>query len=178
MYAGVAVLEQVGADDTKIIVGDMCKGRATFDVSQRINARYVGLQALVDPDIATFIGLHHGCCKIESIRVGYPASCNEQMRSCQSTFSGRRTHYQLDMAICSLGSASGICLKQDFYAVLAQYFSDFVGHIFVFAYHQVCPSLDYRDLAAEKAEHLPEFQTDIATAYDQQVFRHDVELHD
>ena len=156
----------------------MCKGRATFDVSQRINARYVGLQALVDLDIAKFIGLHPGCCKIEPIRVGFPASCNEQMRSCQSTFSGRSTHCQLDMAICSLGGTQGTCLKQDFYAVLAQYFSDFVGHILVFACQQVCSSLDNRDLAAEAAEHLPEFQTDIATAQDQQVFRHDVELHD
>src|SRR5260370_13331699 len=112
MYAGVAVLEQVGANDTKIIVGDMCKGRAAFDVSQRINARHVGLQTIVDLDIATLIGLHPGCCKIEPIRVGYPASCNEQMRSCQGLFSCSSTHFQLDMPTSSPGSPHVTFLHQ------------------------------------------------------------------
>ena len=56
-------------------------------------------------------------------------------------------------------------------SVVAQQSGDLVAHVLVLVLQQPCAVLDDGDLAAEPAEHLPEFQSDVAAADDDQVLR-------
>src|SRR5829696_4208569 len=50
---GAPTLQQVGADDAEIVVGDVREGRPSLHISQSPHALRAGLQALVDLDLAT-----------------------------------------------------------------------------------------------------------------------------
>src|ERR1700731_611087 len=67
---------------------------------------------------------------------------------------------------------------QDRDAVVAQDRCDLIGDVLVLVRQQARGVLDDGDLAAEPAEHLPEFQSDVAAADDDQVLWKLVQLHD
>jgi len=58
---GAAALDEIAADNPKIVVGDVREGRAAFDIAQHIDARHIRLKPLVGLNEAVRIGSHARC---------------------------------------------------------------------------------------------------------------------
>src|SRR5215469_4168203 len=50
VYAGISLLEEVGANNAEIVAGNMREGRATLHITYCIDTGHVGLQALIHLD--------------------------------------------------------------------------------------------------------------------------------
>src|SRR5262245_22402642 len=68
-------------------------------------------------------------------------------------------------------------LQQDFNAIFLQDKRHGLGYVRILAGEKLSASLNYRDLAPKAAEHLSKFQSDVASAQDDQMLGHAVELH-
>ena len=77
----VLAFEKVGAQDAKIVIGNMGEGGATLDVADAVDAGNVGFQAGVDAKKTLVIGLDPGCGEIEVVGVGRATDGDEQMCS-------------------------------------------------------------------------------------------------
>ena len=63
---------QVGAQDAEVVVGDVGEGRAAVDVAEGVDSGDVGLQALVDRDVAALVQLDAGR---RRVRAGRCSGC-------------------------------------------------------------------------------------------------------
>src|SRR5215212_1307139 len=167
---GAPALQQIGAYDAEIVVGDVGKRRAAFHVSDGVDALHAGLQALVRLYKAAFVLHYSGRLEVERLRVGRSARSYEEVRAFQRALALGRVHRQQDLTVILRGTV-GLSVQQDFYAVLAHDVRDRFGYVRVFAAHQLAAPLHYGYLAAEAPEHLGELQPDVAAAEHEQVLR-------
>ena len=79
--------------------------------------------------------------------------------------------------VAALGEADALGVQADIDAFALEDLLDRGGDILVFARDQARRHFDDRDLAAEAAEHLGEFEADIAAADDHQMPRQEIDLH-
>jgi hypothetical protein len=73
------IFQQIGTNDAEVIVRDMGESRAALHIPQRINIRYIGLQSVVNPNIAVFVHFDTDHSQIKPIRVGGAARRDQQM---------------------------------------------------------------------------------------------------
>ena len=67
--------------------------------------------------------------------------------------------------------ADRVGFEQDLDAILLEQLAHFSGNVGILAAQELLPVLHDGDSAAETAKHLAEFQTDVAAAKNQQMFR-------
>src|SRR5438552_10982787 len=83
--SSVSIFQKIGTNDTEIVVGDMGKGRASFDIAQSIDAWNIGFKFIVDLDKAMFVGHNAGYGEVEPIGIRGAACCYQQMRTSKGT---------------------------------------------------------------------------------------------
>src|SRR5450755_623007 len=174
---GVTVFDQVGAQNAEVVVGDVGERGWPLDIVERVDARDIGLQAVVGQNVAAFVYLDSGCGKVELFGIGRASRSDQEMRTGNDALFITALDRQCDMTIVCLAHALGGGLEENLDTILTQNLSNGLGYVLIFTSEQLGAALDDSDLAAEAAKHLPEFQTDVATAQDQQVLRHAIELH-
>src|SRR5215475_5986742 len=99
------------------------------------------------------------------------------MRTCERSLAFRRSYGQMNLAPSTFFNARSLGVEQDLDAVFAQDPRDLIGHILIFASEQLRRALHNRDAAAETPKHLPEFETDVPPAQNQQMLGQFVQLH-
>ena len=75
-----ALLDEVRAENAKVVVGDMRKRRATLDVAQRNTPGAAGLERSVDVDEAMASGRNSGGGEVQRIAVRSAPGGDEQVR--------------------------------------------------------------------------------------------------
>src|ERR1700676_1730560 len=83
----------------------------------------------------------------------------------------------MDLSSCLRG-ARRVRVQYELDAILFQDGSDCGGHVEVLPPEYAAGGLDNGYAAAEAAEHLPEFQGDVAASENDQMFRHGAQFHD
>src|SRR5262249_47747757 len=146
-------VEQVGGDDLVVVVGGMGEGAAAGAVAHRPDPRYVGLQLVVDRDVAARVGRDAGLVEPEVVGVGGAADRHQEVRGVDlrrpfAAFGGdgdavavplHRDALGVQPNLDALGGQDLLHLRRD------------VG---ILARDQPVAHLDHRDLAAEAAIHL------------------------
>src|SRR5262245_26712802 len=100
------------------------------------------------------------------------------MRTCERSLAFRRSYGQMNLAASTFFNARSLGVEQDLDPAFAPDPSDLIGHILIFASEQLRRALDNRHAAAEAPKHLPEFESDVTSAQNQQAPRQFVQLHD
>src|SRR5258705_6862178 len=81
----ILFLDNVGANDAEVVVGNVREGGAAFDVSEGINTRYVGLEPIVCFEEAFGVGFNSGGRQIKRVGIRGAANGDEKVRSCQGS---------------------------------------------------------------------------------------------
>src|SRR5581483_813746 len=79
--AGVAFLQQIGAHNAVVIVGDMDERWPTSHISHGVNVRHIRFQSLIDLDIALLVQVDASRFRGKRFGVGNAASGCQQMRA-------------------------------------------------------------------------------------------------
>ncbi len=89
-----------------------------------------------------------------------------------------RAAHAHDLAVSTPLERDAIGVETDGYAFVDQHVVDGLRDVLVLAGKQPRAALDHGDLRTEAAEHLREFETDIAAAHDHEVGRQFIEVKD
>src|SRR5262245_7046935 len=106
----------------------MGEGRATIDITQCVDARYVGFQSLVDLNETTFVRFDPRRGEVESVRIGNSSGGHQQVRPAQRSLFVSCFYGQLDMTTL-LDYAQCLAIQPYFDAIFAQNFSHLISHI-------------------------------------------------
>src|SRR5258708_8035821 len=178
MNGGVALFNEVGTDNAKIVIRNMGESWTTFYITKGVNTWDVSLQFFVGLNKAVRIHLHTRRGRVQPVSIWCASSSHQQVRACECTFSLRCLDGQPNLTLARPFNLYSCRFQQDLYTVLPQDFRYLSRYIRIFANQQILASLDNSHLAAEATKHLPEFQANIATSHDQQVLRHNIKFHD
>src|SRR5271169_5228511 len=85
-------VEEIVGDDLIVVVGSMRKGAAAVAVTQGPDAGYVGLQLVVNGDVAALVSHNPGPVEAQVVRVGSTSHAEKNMRA--DCF--RRTFFAFD----------------------------------------------------------------------------------
>ena len=158
----ISRFEKIGADDTKIVVGDMGERRAAFHVAQGIDAWHVGLQVIVDGDQAPLVHLDPSSLGVEPVGIGHAADGRQQVGTVKRPLPTGCAQRQQNLPIARPCDAHRLRLEHHPDPVLAQDLCHGFGYVGILAGQQLPPPLHDRHLAAKAAEHLAKLQPDVA----------------
>src|SRR5258708_36034503 len=178
MNGGVALFNEVGTDNAKIVIRNMGESWTTFYITKGVNIRDVSLQFFVGLNKAVRIHLYTRRGKVQPVRIWCASSSHQQVRACECTFSLRCLDGQPNLTLACPFNLYSCRFQQDLYTVLAQDPGYLFCFISIFASQQILASLDNSHLATEATKHLPKFQTHIATSHDQQMLWYNIKFHD
>ena len=171
------VVQEIRGHDLEVVVGRVRERAPPIAVAERPDALDVRAELVVDDDVAPRVRFHAGAVQPQIVRVGDPADGEEQMRAVDL---GRAL-----LAVDARPHARRTLLESDALRVRAhrdplvlEDAPDRLGDVLVLAPDQPRRHLDHRDLASEPPIHLGELEADVAAADDDEVRRHEVDVHD
>ncbi len=148
----------------------MCEGAVAVHVANCEYTFGVRPAEVVDLDEAARICFDRRGVKIETIGVGPPSGCDEQMRTVD--FDGATIPVRVyTHAGWSRRDPRHFSSCDNPNSLVLEHLSDRLGDILVFSLHEVPGMLEDRDLRPKATEDLREFNTDVPATDDHQVLR-------
>ena len=176
-HAAMVSVEEIVGDDLIVVVGSMRKGAAAVAVTQGPDAGHVGLQLVVNGDVAALVRRNPGPVETQVARVGSTSHGEKNMRAdyFRRTFfacRGRR-RYRHRVSPARYISHSAECRMPS----SLQDFAHSLGNIFVFPSNQARSHFYNRDFAPEAAIDLSELQPNITSADDDEMLGQEIDVH-
>src|SRR5436190_23168504 len=160
---GVPLFEEIGADDTEIIVRNMRERRPALDVAECVDGASRSFEAVVYLDEAAIVRFNPSRRKAQGVRVRRSPCGDQQMRTGQSGRMAVLLDLQLNAPV-NLSDMNRSCLQQDLNTVLLQDLGNFSRDVGVLASKQLASRLNNRHTTAEALKQLSKLQTNVATA--------------
>ena len=129
------------------------------------------LQTLVHLHIAAVGRLHSRLFEADAARIWRTSSGYQQVRAFQRKFGSVARAEEPDPLAGVALDAGYFCIRHDGDAFVPAHFFQSLRDIFVFVVGEAAIAVDQRDLGAETAEGLGEFESDITSAQNQEMFR-------
>src|SRR3954453_9726252 len=169
--------EQVVRHDLVIVVRGMGEGALAVAVAERPYVRIAGAKAFVDLDIAALVLGDPGALEAEIVGVRHAADCEQQVRAAHARFTFLALEADRNaVSFAREAQAFGARAHGDAFGL--EDFPDRLRHVLVLARDQPRRHLDDRHARAEAAVHLAELEADVAAADDDEVLRHEVDVHE
>src|SRR6266566_8906345 len=176
LSAQVLAFDQVPIDDLEVVVGDVSEGGAALHVAQGPDARDVRLQAAIDLDETTLLGLNSGLVQVQLVGVGLSSGSDKQVRAGDLGWTiapvDRETYSPVFTFRHWLLDTGCLRVQQETNAFGFQGLLQFGGDVCVLAGKNLTAVVDDCNLAAKAPEHLAKLQADVTPAQHEQVFRH------
>ena len=170
------VVEQIGGDDFEVVVGRVREPASAVAIAEGPDARHVGPKLIVYHDVPLWIRGDAGFVQAQVVGVRAASHSEQHMRTADpGRFAGAIDAG--DDLFSALREADAFCVQPNGDAFLLQDVLDGRRHVFIFTVDQARSHFEDGDLAAKTPVHLPELQTDVAAAHDDQMFRQEVDIH-
>src|SRR5207247_5708217 len=136
-----------------IVVCSMSEGSASVAITQRINARHIGVKLIIDPDVTALVDFNPGLFEAEVIGVRHTTDCEKRMRADDSLIAAAAINLHGHF-VAAFFKADAFSAQTDLDIFAFENCFDVFGNVFVFTLNQPWPSLHNGDLTAEAAIHL------------------------
>ncbi len=164
-HFALGAVEQVRRGDLEIIVRRVGEGAAAVAIAERPDVRHVGLQGLVDDDIAVRVDLDARGLEPEVVGVGTAPDREQHMRADDLRFAGGAIDADRDLRAARF-EPDAFGLEPDLYAFRLQDFADRIRDLLVLARHEPRRLFHHRDFRSQAPKHLRELEADVASAND------------
>src|SRR5918996_2336266 len=154
----------------------MSEGSSPVAIAQGVDARHIGAELIIHPDVTALIDGDACVFQTEVTRVRHPAHGEKHVRADDCLVAAAAIDID-GYLVATFFQGDAFSARADMDAFVFEYCPDGFGHVFVFTLNQARPHLDDRDLAAKAAVHLSELQTNIAAANDDQMLGQKVHCH-
>src|SRR5215471_1460270 len=131
----------------------MSEGSASVAITQRVNARHIGAELIINLDVTALIYLNPGVFQTEVVGVRHTTDCEKRMRADDSLIAAAAINLHGDF-VAAFFKADAFGAETDLDTFAFENCFDVFGNVFVFTLNQPRPPLHNGDLAAEPAIHL------------------------
>ncbi len=168
---GAVAARQVIQHDAAIVFADVGELRTAGGFARRPDVRRGRLQFVVDANIAALVQFDARGGQVEPIGVERAAGRDQDIGGCERLLRLSAANAE-DYAVARTAlDLAHLGLQQDFDSLVLHQFQNRLRDVAVFAVEQARAALNDGHAAAEPPHGLGEFQTDVAAAENDQVFR-------
>src|SRR5262245_60802523 len=167
---------QIVPDDPKVVPCHVCELGATGAFPDGPDPGRTRLEPLVDADVATIVQLDAGHLEPDPGGVRSAPRCDQDVAALDVSLAGGRAHNQADFVPGSAVHMEDLGLYEKVDAFVTEHPLHLLRDVGILTTHELRPTLDDRDAAAEVMVRLAQFETDVAAAEHDQMRRYVVEL--